>query len=150
MSPSDFNHLCVSSQKGIGTEFAFYLQLIESNRITPSLPILSNDDFNLDIKEEPAADVKVSIYKGKICQCNEILIVDDEDFNIDVLKMMTKTYGFKIVTAYNGLEAINIVKKKITEKYCPNCAIFKVILMDINMPIMSGWDSVRQIRNLEQ
>lgn len=62
--------------------------------------------------------------------------------------MHTKTMGFKSSIAYNGKEAIQRIIEKITNKCSVTCVIYKAIFMDINMPIMNGWDAVREIRKI--
>jgi CheY-like chemotaxis protein len=74
--------------------------------------------------------------------------VDDEHFNIEALTFIIRKFGFDIHVAYNGKEALTKFQTKIDNKCGDNCSLFKVILMDINMPIMSGWDAVKQIRNM--
>lgn len=78
------------------------------------------------------------------------LIVDDEPFNIDSLKICLQcatvdvpNFNFKerIDTAYNGLNALEVVKKRYQEGYN-----FKFIMMDCNMPKMDGYEATKQIR----
>ena len=64
----------------------------------------------------------------KKCQCNKILSVDDEIFNQKSLELILKRLGYQVIAAFNGLEAIEFIKK---EKGCgKNCDIFCLILMD--------------------
>jgi CheY-like chemotaxis protein len=67
------------------------------------------------------------------------MLVDDEDFNLQALQFLTKRYGFSSVLAYNGKEAVERVRDKMLNKCCSSCVIFRVIMMDINMPFMDGW-----------
>jgi CheY-like chemotaxis protein len=63
------------------------------------------------------------------------MIVDDEPFNHTSLKMILSNLGsVKIVNMFNGLEAVNYVKKLILE----NNQSVKLIIMDIDMPTMNG------------
>ncbi|KAL4876766.1 hypothetical protein BJY04DRAFT_222774 [Aspergillus karnatakaensis] len=73
---------------------------------------------------------------------NNVLIVDDNEINIKVLaKLMTKL-GFSYSTATNGLIALN--------KYKEAPSSFKVVLMDVSMPVMDGIDATRHIRAFER
>lgn len=83
-----------------------------------------------------------SLYDSR-CRCQDILLVDDEHFNIEALTFIIKRFGFDTHVAYNGKEALSKFHSRMDSKCRKECAIFKVILMDINMPIMSGWDAAR-------
>lgn len=65
----------------------------------------------------------------------KLLIVDDNPINQKFLYYSLKKY-FEIETAYNGLEAVNILEKQ----------NFDVVLMDLSMPVMDGAEATRQIR----
>lgn len=67
---------------------------------------------------------------------NKILIVDDEEKIVEVLKEYALFEGFSVSTASNGLEA---VKKALDEN-------FDCIIIDIMMPFMNGYDAVREIK----
>lgn len=80
------------------------------------------------------------------CECKKILIVDDENFNIQTLKFILK--NFKIVPdfCYNGQEALDKVTFNIN-KTC--CSIqYKVIFMDVMMPIMDGIEACGKLQDL--
>jgi CheY-like chemotaxis protein len=67
---------------------------------------------------------------------NEILIVDDTPFNIEVLQMMLKmTYGLACDTAYSGEEALLKIQERVYEQGLP---CYSLIFMDINMTGMDG------------
>ena len=64
------------------------------------------------------------------------MVVDDLDINREFLRSFLRHLGYRIVVASNGLEAVEEVRK---EK-------FDLILMDLEMPIMDGYESIRIIR----
>ncbi|CAD8180658.1 unnamed protein product [Paramecium pentaurelia] len=66
-----------------------------------------------------------------------ILIVDDEMINIISLKILLNQFNIKCTSAFNGLEALNKMQES-NEK-------FDVIFMDVNMPIMDGFQATEQI-----
>jgi len=66
-----------------------------------------------------------------------ILIVDDEIHIVEILKTMLTPFVDAIFTAYNGLEALNLVKKH------PE---IDVILSDIKMPVMDGMTFIKNAR----
>lgn len=74
--------------------------------------------------------------------------MDDEIFNIFALKQALKKYLLKIDTAENGLIAIEKVEKFKKSENCKfDCTNFKIILMDIEIPLMNGIDTTKKIRN---
>ncbi|CAD8127100.1 unnamed protein product [Paramecium sonneborni] len=81
--------------------------------------------------------------------CSRVLIVDDEYFNIQCLKLLMSKYQSKCDGAYNGSEAINQVLDK-KNKPCQICGnkFFSLIFLDINMPIMDGFNTVKELKRM--
>jgi two-component system, cell cycle response regulator DivK len=69
----------------------------------------------------------------------KILVVDDTECIRDVLKELLSRYGYQVVEATNGLEAVEIAQRE-----CPD-----LILMDLSMPLLDGYDATRRIRENE-
>jgi len=72
-----------------------------------------------------------------------ILLADDNAMNLEVMTTMLEFYGYRVVTAHNGQEAIDIFD---------NSSIFQfdAILMDVQMPIKNGLDATVEIRALNR
>ena len=68
-----------------------------------------------------------------------ILVVDDDQTNIFVMKQYFEKFGFNYETAFNGREAIEQI---IINKY------FDLIIMDCNMPIMNGFEASKTIKKM--
>lgn len=66
----------------------------------------------------------------------KILIVDDETDVVDFVENTLRAEGFEVISAYDGIGALDIVA---TEK--PD-----LVLLDIMMPMMSGYEVCEQIR----
>lgn len=66
----------------------------------------------------------------------KLLIVDDEKINRLVLTVSAKKYGFDYIEATNGLEAIQCLD---------NDSSIKVVLLDLNMPQMDGYQVLEKI-----
>lgn len=69
----------------------------------------------------------------------KLLIVEDQPSNLLIIRVMLDALGYKYDVAINGAEA---VEKFIQSKY-------SIILMDIEMPVMSGYEASTKIRALE-
>ena len=85
------------------------------------------------------------------CQCRpRILVVDDNSFNILAVKLMLKDkFNLDIHEALDGKFAVEMFNQAIQNPCrCPNRA-YKIIFMDLSMPIMSGQDASRHILELQ-
>ena len=82
------------------------------------------------------------------CNCKDILLVDDDEFILKTSKNILKHFKLEADFAENGQECLNIIKKK-QEKNC-GCSKskYKLILMDITMPIMDGIEAAKNIQKL--
>lgn len=72
-----------------------------------------------------------------------VLLVDDEVDLLDILKMDMESLGYEALTANNGQEALNIMKKVKDGTLWINA-----VLSDINMPIMNGLVFLKELRAL--
>ncbi len=66
-----------------------------------------------------------------------VLVVEDDDISQFLIKKMMDDLGFETQIVSNGVEAIAILEKE----------PFDAVLMDIEMPIISGFEATRRIRN---
>ncbi|KAL4924632.1 uncharacterized protein BDV17DRAFT_208226 [Aspergillus undulatus] len=70
-----------------------------------------------------------------------ILLVDDNNINISLLVAFMRKLNLDYIAAQNGQEALDSFKKHSSQ--------IRVVLMDISMPVMDGFESTRQIRAFE-
>ena len=109
----------VLTQKGKGTEFI----------VRVAFDIVDNPaiiDEPAPVEEAPADD-----FTGK-----RILLVDDIEVNREIVLMMLGQFGFEIDTAADGREAVDMAAKN----------PYDVILMDIQMPVMNGYEAAAAIK----
>ena len=79
---------------------------------------------------------KISDLAGK-----KILLVDDIDVNREIATAILEMGGFEVETAVNGADAVLKLKNK-------GVGYFDVILMDVQMPVMNGYEATAAIRQL--
>ncbi len=113
--------LFVESIKNKGSKFYFVLEFEKSIKQKHS-----TDDVDFNNLDKP------DILKGK-----KILVVDDLEFNVDVATMLLKSWGATCYTAFNGEEAIELLK---------NNSDIDMVLMDFRMPVMDGINATKFIR----
>lgn len=78
--------------------------------------------------------------KAKEFERGSFLIVDDDFYNIEVLRLFLKSMDYCCDFANNGKEAIEKFEKKISQN-----SKYLMILMDFNMPVMDGIEATRLI-----
>ena len=79
------------------------------------------------------------------CSCPYILAVDDNDFNNLTMTMLCRRLDIPIITALSGDEALQKIEEQESN---PCCDHFKLIFMDIEMPIMDGFETFQIIKQL--
>ncbi len=105
----------------IGKGSRFYFQA--------SLKIASKKEL------EKKNNIKIHDFKEK-----KALLVEDNEINVMVGKQILEKVNLSVEVAYDGLSAVNMVKK----------GKYDVVLMDIQMPIMDGYTASKEIRKFNK
>jgi PAS domain S-box-containing protein len=113
-----------SSTPGKGSTFTITIALVSGEAPAP-------DKLEALSTPEVKADTQFNL-KGL-----KILVVDDSLDNQALIKRILKLAGADIVTANNGKEAVDMAKNE----------EFDIILMDIQMPVMDGYQATRALRS---
>lgn len=113
----------VESQEGIGSVFEFKIAL----------------RLNIAIDDEVDAKTSDSIQEH-FHMIGRILLVEDNEINQLVAQASLEQFGIEVVIAENGLIAVEKVKAE----------EFDMIFMDLQMPIMGGFEASREIRKFNQ
>ena len=72
----------------------------------------------------------------------QILLVEDNELNSEIAVEILKEYGFRVDTAENGVEAVERIRNSTPGAY-------DLVLMDVQMPVMNGYEATHQIRSLD-
>ena len=111
------------SEQGVGTTFVI------------TIPFKINEDVARD--EEKQEEVTASI-RGL-----NILLVEDNELNMEIAEFVIQSEGASVVKAWNGQEAVEAFEKSASGE-------FDVILMDVMMPVMNGYEATKTIRTMDR
>jgi len=88
------------------------------------------------IEESKKVQTSINAVKIESEQAKSILVAEDEEFNFILIETLLSGASYKITRAVNGREAVDLCKAN------PD---FDLVLMDIKMPVMDGYEATRQI-----
>lgn len=94
--------------------------------------IVSSEEKN---KEEEVSE-------PKLLRTGRILLVEDNELNQEIATMILEDYGFTIEIADNGQKAVKMIEES-------EPGYYQLVLMDVQMPVMNGYEATRVIRKLK-
>ena len=114
-------HILCYSEVGVGTTFKIYLPVLQEGEAVAL----------------PQSKATLPFRGGT----ETILIVDDEDHIRNLVRDMLTAAGYAIITAGDGESAL--------VRYGENRTSIDMVLMDLGMPGMGGWECLKQLRTLD-
>ena len=70
----------------------------------------------------------------------KILVVEDNEQNLYLARFLLQKAGYKVITARDGIEAVTKAKTELPD----------LILMDMQLPEMNGYDATKEIKNIPE
>lgn len=70
----------------------------------------------------------------------KILMVEDDEMSRDMLSRRLERQGFRVLLCMDGEQGIGLAKAELPD----------IILMDMNLPLMDGWEATRRIKSMAE
>ncbi|NLO90990.1 MAG: PAS domain S-box protein [Elusimicrobia bacterium] len=95
--------------------------------------------FYLELEFEPASPEQTPQAQKTLQAAGSVLVVEDNPINLNLARLMLENAGFEVTAAGSGTEAIELFKSR----------RFDFVFLDLEMPDRNGYDTVREMRRLE-
>ncbi|MDR1885535.1 MAG: response regulator [Synergistaceae bacterium] len=127
----------VKSKPGRGSKFTFTVPVseVKGSDMAASESSRSIIDMEDYVSDDAAASLEMDGHASE--GGYKILVVDDEPVNIQVLTNLLSMRHYSVFKAYNGLDALDMIE---------NGGEFDIVLLDVMMPKMSGYEVCRRLR----
>ncbi len=122
----------VDSTLGVGSVF------------TVTIPLeLSEEETNIKIQREQETIAHLALIRQRLAG-KTVLVADDNPVNLHIMSVMLKAEGIEVVSAEDGIQAVS----QAADYYKAHGAPVSAILMDLQMPHMSGVEATQHIAKL--
>ena len=129
--------------QGTGLGLAITARVVEQmgGRIEVESKLNEGSTFTvtLDLKPTSLEEKDTEEIQELNIEGHKVLLVEDNDINAEIAMMMLKQNGIEIDRAENGLAGLEMVREN----------HYAAVLMDIQMPVMNGYETSRAIRQLD-
>ncbi|PXY02892.1 hypothetical protein DF185_02010 [Marinifilum breve] len=146
-SQADSNTTRLYGGTGLGLAITGKLVELMNGRINVESEAGKGTSFFVDVKLKISlkSKPKVSFSEGHFTDCQKlkgmhILVAEDNPMNVLIIKQFLKKWDVSYDIAKNGKIALDKVQE----------ADYDMVLMDLQMPVMDGYDAAQSIRNLNQ
>ncbi|EAR83192.2 ATPase, histidine kinase-, DNA gyrase B (macronuclear) [Tetrahymena thermophila SB210] len=79
----------------------------------------------------------IQLNQNRKCDCSQILLIDDNDFNLCALELRLRQYLFIIEKASSGQQALKLIEQKSINSCCRT---FTLVFLDLDMPVRNGFE----------
>jgi PAS domain S-box-containing protein len=141
-----FDPFFTTKETGRGTGLGLYMAYRVIERHGGTIDITSRKGEGTEVEIVlPAADVPVESERPAPgaeapMATGVVLLADDEEVMREVASEMLRGLGYEVVTASDGRRAVNAVRNARKD--------FTAVILDVAMPVMSGWEAAGAIREL--
>ena len=111
------------SEEGVGTTFVIRVP------------------FKIDLDADKHEGQKDSLEKS--IKGLHVLLAEDNELNMEIAEFVLQNEGAEVTKAWNGQEAVELFRKSEPGE-------FDIILMDIMMPVLNGYEATKRIRSMER